>query len=136
MSVDQSHGLRATLAGSDNGDGKGGDGELSSYDFYVNEDNVFLQTELKATKLEPELLKARFFYGLALVALGALRTSADWDEESDGDSSGRPEPEKFVALTTDAAAPMLLPMIDGLGALEVDALADLAADSEAEALSE
>src|SRR5690606_28862491 len=50
--MDEFSGLRATLV--DAADSSG----TAAYDFYVNEDNIFLQTELKATKEEPKLVKA------------------------------------------------------------------------------
>ena len=125
--MDEFSGLRATLAeAADETTG------IAAYDFFVNEDNIFLQTELKATKQEPKLVKAKFKYGMALVGLGALRAAP---KESDGgvdseDEEKAPIAEEYVALATDAVAPMLLPMIDGLGGLELDEVEAEPASSE------
>lgn len=115
-------GLRATMA--DAADEKTG---VAAYDFYVNADNIFLQTELKSTKQDPRLVKAKFKYGMTLVGLGALRAAADGtthnpsDPDGNGDSEARSlSGEEIVAVTGDAIAPMLLPMIDSLGGLDLD----------------
>jgi hypothetical protein len=117
--MDEFSGLRATLA--DAADEETG---IAKYDFFVNEDNIFLQTELKATKQEPKLVKAKFKYGMALVGLGALRAAPrngnhEPTESDDGDAKEWTA-EDYVALAADAVAPMLLPMIDGLGGLDLD----------------
>lgn len=116
-------GMRATLA--DAADELTG---VAQYDFWVNADNIFLQTELKATKQDPELVRAKFKYGMTLVGLGALRRASELkgvtvdsldlpgrDVRSNGQSG-----EELVAMATDVVAPMLLPMIDGLGGLELE----------------
>lgn len=115
-------GLRATMA--DAADEKTG---VAAYDFYVNADNIFLQTELKSTKQDPRLVKAKFKYGMTLVGLGALRAAADGtthnpsDPDGNGDSEARSlSGEEIVAVAGDAIAPMLLPMIDSLGGLDLD----------------
>lgn len=139
VEMTEGSGMRAVLAGaSDDPDAP------DQYDFYVNGDNIYLQTELKATKQEPDLVKAKFKYGMALVGLGALRrlseteadrSAGDEDGESERDAAG----EELVATATDVVAPVLLPMIDGLGGLELDdADTDTSADAQdlAEALSD
>ena len=121
--MDEYSGMRATLADAVP-DAEG----TAKYDFSVNADNIFLQTELKATKQAPELIRAKFKYGMTLVGLGALRRSNDLTgtaKESNGESddsarSGDPSGEELVAITTDVIAPMLLPMVDGLGGLELE----------------
>ena len=117
--MDEFSGLRATLA--DAADEETG---ITKYDFFVNEDNIFLQTELKATKQEPKLVKAKFKYGMALVGLGALRAApknGDHKAPAEGDDDVREwSAEEYVALAADAVAPMLLPMIEGLGGLDLD----------------
>lgn len=118
--MNETSGMRATLAEAE--DESTG---LSKYDFFVNADNIYLQTELKATNLEPELLKARFKYGMTLVGLGALRASQESERASkDQDEDDKRSGEDLVALATDIVAPVLLPMIDGLGGLELEEGAD------------
>jgi hypothetical protein len=115
------------------------------YDFYVNADNIYLQTELKATKQDPDLVKAKFKFGMALVGLGAIRRATEAEaaspESDDGEETPLQQPsgEDLVASATDVVAPILLPMIDGLGALELDEMEiDTSADAQdlAEALSD
>ena len=117
--MDEYSGLRATLA--DAADEETG---ITKYDFYVNADNIFLQTELKATKQEPKLIRAKFKYGMALVGLGALRAAPPNGKEPAADAHEDAEnewtAEDLVAVASDAVAPMLLPMIEGLGGLALD----------------
>ena len=78
--------------------------------YYINMDNVYLKAELKETKVNPEILKSRWQYGLVLIGLVMLR-----DQKHDTDSDMTPESE--VAKVTAAIAPVVLPLIEHLGAL-------------------
>jgi hypothetical protein len=121
--MNQFSGMRAAIA--DAADETTG---TAKYDFYVNADNIFLHTELKVTKQDPELVRAKFRYGMTLVGLGALRRAgefvggrADPDNESDAIAPAADQSEEgLVAMASDVLAPMLLPMIDGLGSLELE----------------
>lgn len=100
-------------------------GGRNVYDFFLNVENVFLQTEQKASPVKADLLQARFKFGMVLVGLGLLRSSMgrgeqDKDEEEDENGVTEVPPEDLVARGTDALAPILLPMIDSLGELELD----------------
>lgn len=89
------------------------------YDFYVNIDNIYLQTELKSyeNKLDPRLLEARFKYGLVLLGLALLKE----DNRNRNIENGEYESlEDHVFKVSQAVAPILLPMIQSLGDLEVD----------------
>jgi hypothetical protein len=109
-----------------------GDSSKEVFDFYVNVDNLYLKTELKSGsgKLDPEITKARFRYGLVLIGLGLLQqelTSGKKKPDGSADDSREEEEtcraqsvEDRVASTTAAIAPILLPMISSLGALELD----------------
>ena len=98
------------------------------YDFIVNMDNVHLKTELKRTTTEIELTQARFKFGLVLLGLAVLQESGNGSEAgTDGASSESDDPpginvEDQVEGFTRAVAPMLLPMIESLGALDIDDL--------------
>ena len=49
-------------------------GEEEGHDFYVNMDNIHLQTEVKGNpKADPTILKARYKYGLVLIGLALLK---------------------------------------------------------------
>lgn len=93
------------------------------YDFYVNVDNKYLRTVQKESKIEPKLLQAKFVYGMVLVGLALLQddqlaqkaATADDDEESPATNDA----EKLVDRSTRALAPILLPMLETIGALDV-----------------
>jgi hypothetical protein len=91
-----------------------GEGE---YDFYVNMDNVYLQTEIKSyeSKLDARLLEARFKYGLVLLGLAVLKESNKENDYEDDETI-----EERVFNVTKAVAPVLLPMIESLGDLSVE----------------
>lgn len=105
------------------------------FDLYLNMDNSFLLNELKEGRGVPELTKAKWKYAHVLMALGLIhdekmrgRTTEEETEEGpdqngesqDGNSQGL---EARVWATSRAVAPMLLPMIDFLGALNEDDVA-------------
>ncbi len=87
----------------------------AKYTFYVNTSNVFLQNEMKHSGDDPRIVEDRFVYANVLVGLGVLNDSSINHEDSD-ESSGTSEDR--VASTTEALAPILLPMISFLGSLE------------------
>ena len=94
----------------------------SEYTFYINMDNIYLNTELKATSEDPEIVKSRWQYGMAIVGMALLRdqagpAAADEQVERYG---GTPEAGVFNA--TAAIAPVLLPLIEHLGALSEEDL--------------
>jgi len=115
--------LRIVNAGLEEGDGEGR-GQTPIYDFFVNVDNIYLKTEEKASPSKADVLSARFKFGMILVGLGVLRHCSqhqETDEDTLDENSVRTsEPEEFVAQATDAIGPMLLPMIEALGDLELD----------------
>ena len=51
----------------------GEDLSIGGYSYYVNMDNIYLQSELKASKQNPELMRARWESGMMLIALALLR---------------------------------------------------------------
>ncbi len=109
----------------------GSDGEANGigsndiYDFFVNVDNKFLRIAQKESKDDPKLLKAKFVYAQVLVGLAFLqhdRVAGPVDqasEEDDGESEDGPGIESSIAYATTALAPVLLPMLDAIGALAV-----------------
>jgi len=99
------------------------------YDFYINMDNVFLRTELKHTdhQEDAKLLDARFKYALVLLGMGILKDREVF-EESDN-QNGHLSTEDMVAEVSRSVAPMILPMIEALGRLE---LSDIATDGHFE----
>ena len=83
------------------------------YLFRVNMDNEYLQAERRAAPKKRDLLDAQFKTGLAFVGLGLLRES----EEGDSPEHDDVDEERMVA---DALAPVLLPIINGLGELDIE----------------
>jgi hypothetical protein len=91
------------------------------YDFYVNIDNICLQTELKYVRLNiaPELLIARFRYGMVLIGLAMLRDFGRLEEQEQIGSNTQMITEKIKEFTR-AISPVLLPMISSLSELGPD----------------
>lgn len=86
------------------------DSEANTYDFFVNMDNIHLQTELKALIKNSDkikLIKARYKYGMVLIGLSVLGYYSTNKEEVDV--------EDIVARYTKIVSPVLLPMIDVMG---------------------
>ena len=85
------------------------EGMSGYHTYYINMDNIYLKTELKATKETPDILRARWQYGMVLIGMALLLNHSD--ENSDGTA------EAEAAKATAAIAPVLLPLIEHLGAL-------------------
>jgi hypothetical protein len=92
-----------------------------SYCFYVNVDNIFLQTEMKETKSDVALKKAKFVWGNVLVGLSLIHQHRQErqgiDRQIENEESGQETISRRIDRTTRALGPFLLPMIDYLGAL-------------------
>jgi len=103
--------------------GNGGD---HAYDLYLNIDNVFLKHEQKGNPSEAMLTQAKYQYGMALVALGLIHEHKNSKvmDESDNEHTSDADLEKQVKDVTRALAPVLLPLIDSLGGLTTDSIAD------------
>jgi hypothetical protein len=83
----------------------------TGYDFYVNLDNIFLKTELKAHQDgQVDLLTAQFKFGLTLFGLSLLQKRSHYERE------GR-DIENDIAFLSEAFAPFIIPMISSLGEL-------------------
>ena len=114
------------------------------FDFKINMDNVFLKIELKNSKNEVELVHKRWQYALVLVGLALLhddrqqrknnhRTNERVDSavrESEDDEGTTERVEDKVARLAIALAPVLLPMIESLGALDIEATETVSASGE------
>ena len=105
------------------------EGSLDAYTYYVNMDNVYVQAELKATKGSPEILNARWQYGLILVGMAMLRDDGEAandrktpDESCDREIQDESTIVDRVFATTTAIAPIILPLIDTLGTLSEEDL--------------
>ena len=110
------------------GSSEEGEDDLSSnavYDFYINMDNVYLKSELKSAKTEPKLAQAQFKYGMVLLGLAMLQEDIenhhqqDYNEEESENGNGE-SIEKNVEAFSRAVAPVVIPMINSLGSLNVE----------------
>jgi hypothetical protein len=116
------------------------DDSVTRYDFFINVDNLYLKTEMKAAKADVPLLKARFTYGMVLVGLGLLqqrittdatqngKEKSERDDEEDRASGGI---EERVEQVTTALAPIILPMIESLGGIDIAEAETATASGEA-----
>ena len=99
------------------------------YSYYINMDNIYLQSELKASKGNPELIRARWEFGMMLIALALLRPGVTVEDtrapESEYAESESATPQDEVYRVTAAIAPVLLPLIEHLGALSDEDLSDV-----------
>ena len=118
--------LRITNAGHPVDNGENGNG-LEVYDFYVNVDNVYLKSELKATRQEPEIVRRRFIYGLVLFGLALLHDEAVGRKRGkatnggdDSEEEGGEQIETKVESFSKAIAPFLLPIMESLGSLALE----------------
>ena len=96
--------------------GKDKTGDSTKYLFAVNMDNEYLRAERRSTPRKKDLLDAQWKYGLVLFGLGLLR-------EPEGGASEVAEQideRERVAATSDAIGPVLLPLINELGKLDLD----------------
>ena len=103
------------------------EGASGYHTYYINMDNVYLNSELKATKESLEIVKSRWQYGMALVGMALLRDQTgpgvvNGADQGSEESNGM-TPEEVVARATAAIAPVLLPLIEHLGALSDEDLA-------------
>jgi hypothetical protein len=105
---DELSALRVVHAGTDE------DETAPVYDFYINVDNKFLLHSQKERTANAVLLEKQFVYGLVLIGLALLqdaqrRESADDPEDEDV--------ETYVARTTRALGPILIPLVQAIGGL-------------------
>ncbi|MCM1286261.1 MAG: hypothetical protein NC213_07885 [Acetobacter sp.] len=100
------------------------DPEKHIFDFYVNMDNLHLQTELKTIvkdKIKVKLYKARYKYSLVLIGLSILGYYANGDCESKSDESVEDIVEKYTKMLS----PVILPMIEVMGSSDLTDLISL-----------
>ena len=94
-------------------DGDGG------YDFFINMDNIHLQTEIKPVAKDEakiNLLKSRYKYSMVLVGLSVLGYYKNKkDKEETMPDSEEISSEYQAGLVAEIVSPILLPMIDKMG---------------------
>lgn len=103
---------------------KGSGAEDDAYVFFINLDNIYLNTELKAQNIEPKLLQDRFKYAMVLMGMAILKETTEEASKKAAslfDENGL-APSEYVAKFTSIVAPVILPMIQTLGDLDSEEL--------------
>jgi hypothetical protein len=95
-------------------------GETEAYDFYVNLDNIYLKTDIRRlSDKDHRLLESRFKYGLVIMGLAIIKARENINKSKNADNDEE-SVERYVYDVSKALAPVILPMIDTLGDLEID----------------
>jgi hypothetical protein len=90
------------------------------YYFFINMDNIYLKTELKYNSLDPDLMKARYKYGMVILGLALLHNHAESNKLNIENADSEEENvvvniEDKIEEFTRAVALVLIPMISTLG---------------------
>lgn len=90
------------------------------YDFFVNLDNIHLQTEIKSRKnVQVQMVEAKYKFGLVLLGIGLLESELPSFSDAGGDE---PPFSRFdvIRWCADSVSPLLVPMIEELGDLKLE----------------
>lgn len=93
--------------------------------FYINLSNTFLLTEMKYSKVNPQLLEAKFKYGNVLLGLAILHDDDKKSRKENEYNENKLDVQTRIRVFTSAASPVLLPMIDQLSGLSGEELESL-----------
>ena len=96
--------------------GKDESSDATRYLFAVNIDNEYLKAERRSTSRKKDLLDAQWKCGLVLFGLWLLREP----EEITSEVAEQIDERDRIATTSDAIGPVLLPLINKLGELDLD----------------
>jgi hypothetical protein len=91
--------------------------EEDGYDFFVNVDNIHLLSEIKPAKsIEVQVIQAKYKFGLVLLGLALLNETNKQQKSDEQDETDN----IFTTIekVSQAVSPIIIPMIDTLGALE------------------
>ena len=104
-------------------------GSHAAYDFFINMDNIYLKSELKGSKGDPEMVRARWKYGLVLIGMALLHDDIQSKKSRETEKDKRPDQEESIEdkvnWFTRAIGPVILPMINSLGTLVEEVPADV-----------
>jgi hypothetical protein len=133
-SFDKYSAMRVIHAGTSNGD----DSEREVYDFFVNADNIYLKSEMKPKNQNSKMVSARFVYGMVLLGLALLQEEKQAEElASKAKANGHERDSNIVPIEdrveafSKAMSPVLLPMIEHLGTLDLEEEATTSTSGEA-----
>lgn len=95
------------------------DEQVTSYDYYVNMDNVFLQGAQKERPKKAAIFKSRFKHGMTLIALAMIqhdmgRTPTSAEDQDSEENQGVADVRDVVRDVSTALAPFLLPLVESL----------------------
>lgn len=94
------------------------DADKKIYDFYINMDNIHLQSEIKPIakhEAKVKLLKARYKYSMVLIGLSVLGYYSNYEHKLGPNDSVEDIVEKYSQMIS----PVLLPMIDVMGSSDL-----------------
>ena len=102
-------------------------GKETVYTFYLNEENIALRAEMKASRNNAAVLMKQFEVAAVLLGLALIHDqnsvkNRHTNDESSDDRDAEAGLQKQVRTLSRAAAPVLLPMIQALGELGEDDL--------------
>ena len=103
------------------------DEKVTSYDYYINMDNVFLQGAQKEMPKRAGAFKSRFKHGMTLIALAMIQHDLsqvarinEGDEQNTDEDHPIPDVRDIVRDVTTALAPFLLPLVDSLSEINAE----------------
>jgi hypothetical protein len=106
------------------------------YQFYLNEGNKALQTELKFTKLPAAAVKKQYEIGIVLMGMAMIHDDKHHGAGNGKEGEGKKEDDQVfnnISAFTRAVAPVIIPTIQALGDLadeDID-MSDLVGQAEA-----
>jgi hypothetical protein len=107
--------------------------ERSVYQFYVNVDNIYLQTDMKNGSGDPSVIETKFIYGNVLIGLALIHDQKRNEKKEQNDNADEEEPiARRIEQVTRALGPFLVPMVDYLGGLDLDDVSSLAQTGDEE----
>lgn len=107
------------------------DDDQSVYEFYINIDNLYLQTDMKQGRNDPAIAEAKFIYGNVLIGLALIHDQKKAELSQNNSNNQSPESEeepiaRRIEAVTRALSPFLVPMVEYLGGLESEEVYQLA----------
>jgi hypothetical protein len=107
--------------------------DRSVYEFYVNVDNIYLQTDMKQGNGDASVTEMKFIYGNVLIALALIHDQKRAEKKSQSEDADEEEPiRRRIEQVTRALGPFLVPMVDYLGGLDTEDVAQLAQTGDEE----
>lgn len=95
------------------------------YEFYINMDNIYLLNELKTRINEQEIIKTRFEVAMVIIGLSLIqfydkdKHAESADDKTSENKNGNSVEDK-IEETTKALAPIILPLIDSVGSIDLE----------------